>query len=140
MKRTKLAFRIIKKMNVDKIITCYLILMFIASIILCKVEPQINNIFDGIWYCFVTLTTIGFGDMVAVTFIGRIITVVIALYGIIIVALISGVLINYYQELNKVKVNISTEQFLEKLERLPELSMEELAEISEKVKKRKYKL
>lgn len=140
MKKIKLVCRILKKMNVDKIIFVYLILMLISSFLLVKYEPQINNIFEGIWYCFVSFTTIGFGDIVATTVIGRIITVIITLYGMVIVALITGVLINYYQEVNKIKIKESVEIFMDKLERLPELSKEELKVISDNVKKKRYKL
>lgn len=140
MKKIKLAWKILRKMSVDKIIIIYLILMLISSFLLTKFEPQIDNVFEGVWYCFITFTTIGFGDIVATTLIGRIITIIIALYGMFIVSLITGVLINYYQEINKIKVKESVEQFMDKLEKLPELSKEELKLISEKVKNKKYKL
>ena len=140
MKKIKLAWKILRKMSVDKIIIIYLILMLISSLLLTKFEPQIDNVFEGVWYCFITFTTIGFGDIVATTLIGRIITIIIALYGMFIVSLITGVLINYYQEINKIKVKESVEQFMDKLEKLPELSKEELKLISEKVKNKKYKL
>lgn len=140
MKKIKLAWNILIKMNADKIILSFIILIIGSSFILAKFEPEINNIWDGMWYCFVSFTTIGFGDIVAVTNIGRIITVIIALFGIILVAIIIGVLVNYYQEINKIKMDESIEIFMDKLERLPELSKEELKEISQKVKKRKYKI
>ena len=140
MKKMKLLWKILKKMNVDKIILTYLILMLVASFLLVRFEEQIDNIFEGIWYCFVTFTTIGFGDIVATTLVGRIITIIIALYGMLVVALITGVLVNYYQEINKIKLEDSIEVFMDKLERLPELSKEELQSISESVKKKRYKL
>ena len=58
----------------------------------------------------------------------------------LVVALITGVLVNYYQEINKIKLEDSIEVFMDKLERLPELSKEELQSISENVKKKRYKL
>jgi len=137
MKKLKLLWKILKKMSVDKIITTYIILMLISSFILARFEPQIDNIFDGMWYCFISFTTIGFGDIVSTTAIGRIITVVIALYGMFVVALITGVLVNYYQEINKIKLEESIEIVLDKLERLPELSKEELKLISEKIKNKR---
>ncbi len=140
MKKIKLIWKILKKLDADKIILIYFILMLIASLLLTKFEPQINNIFEGIWYCFISFTTIGFGDIVATTLIGRIITVIIALYGMFIVSLITGVLINYYQEINKIKLKESVEVFMDKLENLPELSKEELNEISDNVKRKRYKL
>lgn len=136
MKRTKLAFKILKKMNVDKIVVSFILLMIVCSFLLTLVEPEINDIFTGLWYSFVAFTTIGFGDIVAITLIGRIITVILSLYGIILVAIMTGVLVSYYQELNNLRLKISTEELLDKIDRLPELSKEELTEISKKIKKK----
>ena len=114
--------------------------MTICSIILAQIEPEINNFGDGIWYCFVAFTTIGFGDIVVKTLVGRIITILVSIYGILIIALITGVIVNYYQEFIKIKEKGTIESFMDKLERLPELSKKELEEISQKVKERKYKI
>ena len=140
MRKIKLIWKILKKMSVDKVIITFLILMIISAFLLTKFESQIDNILEGIWYCFVSFTTIGFGDIVATTLIGRVITIIIALYGMFIVSLITSVLINYYQDINKIKVKESVEQFMDKLEKLPELSKEELKLIHEKLKNKKYKL
>lgn len=140
MKKLKLMWNILKKMNVDKIITTYIIFVLICSSVLVKVEPQITNIGDGLWYCFISFTTIGFGDIVAISAIGRIITIIIAIYGVILVAIITGVIVSFYQEINKIKQQESIEEFMDKLEKLPLLSKEELEEISQKIKSRKYRL
>ena len=62
--------------------------------------------FDGrytnaLWYCFAVVTTIGFGDMTAVSTIGRILSVVLGIYGIIVVALITSIIVNFYGEMKK---------------------------------------
>lgn len=123
-------------MNVDKIVVSFILLMILCSFLLTLLEPEINDIFTGLWYSFVAFTTIGFGDIVAITLIGRIITVILSLYGIILVAIMTGVLVSYYQELNNLRLKISTEELLDKIDRLPELSKEELTEISKKIKKK----
>ena len=70
-----------------------------ASLILMMIgEPQITNFGDGLWYCFAVVTTIGFGDIAAQTLIGRIVTVVLGLYGLIVVALITSIIVNFYNE------------------------------------------
>ena len=47
------------------------------------------------------MTTIGFGDMTATSAIGRILTVIMGVYGIIVVALITSIIVNFYGEMKK---------------------------------------
>jgi voltage-gated potassium channel len=56
------------------------------------VNTQVGNIFDGIWWSVITLTTIGYGDIYPITFGGRILGIVLALVGIWLVALPTGIL------------------------------------------------
>ena len=56
---------------------------------------------DGLWYAFVTSTTVGYGDLLAVTLIGRITSVFLTIYGLIFFGCLSAVIINYYTDLNK---------------------------------------
>lgn len=140
MRKLSLALKILRQMDVDKVIISFFIVVAISAIILARVEPQIDNVLDGIWYCFIAFTTVGFGDIVATTAIGRIITVLVTVYGVVIIALITGVLASYYQEINKIKARESVQMFINKLEDLPNLSKEELTQISKKIKQRRYKL
>ncbi len=52
------------------------------------------------------MTTIGFGDITATTGIGRLLSVILGIYGIIVVALITSVIVNFY---NEVKADSDTE-------------------------------
>ena len=56
---------------------------------------------NALWYCFAVVTTIGFGDMTATSAIGRILTVILGVYGIIVVALITSIIVNFYGEMKK---------------------------------------
>ncbi len=56
---------------------------------------------NALWYCFAVVTTIGFGDMTATSAIGRILTVIMGVYGIIVVALITSIIVNFYGEMKK---------------------------------------
>ena len=50
-------------------------------------------------------------------------------------AMVPGVVVSYYMEYIKIREKETISTFLEKLEKLPELSKEELREVSEKIKK-----
>ena len=47
------------------------------------------------------VTTIGFGDVTVSSFLGRLISVVLGVYGIIVVALITSIIVNFYGEIKK---------------------------------------
>ena len=134
MRNSKILWRVLKRTRADKILYGYLILLFGISFAIWLIEPEINTIFDSLWYCFSVLTTIGFGDFIAVTFIGRILSVVLSIYSILIISIIPVVITSFYLESIKIRSKESMEKFLYDLERLPELSKEELNDLSEKAK------
>ena len=56
----------------------------VASVVLPVIEPGIGDFGDALWYCFAIVTTIGFGDISAVSVPGRILSVILGFYGIIV--------------------------------------------------------
>ena len=86
-----------------EIIGGLVLLIFAFSYILRFLEPNMNSLKDGLWYCFAIVTTIGFGDITATTTIGQILSVILGMYGIIVVALITSVIVNYYGEMRREK-------------------------------------
>ena len=130
----KRIWRLLCHTGTIRIFIGYLLVLCAGGVLLRFIEPDIHTAFDGIWYCFVASTTIGFGDIVATTFLGRFVTICVTLIGILTVAMVPGVVVAYYTEYLKAKENETISTFLEKLENLPALSQEELTELSERVK------
>lgn len=135
MKQIRLLWMIIKRCNADKVLYAFVISFFASAFVVMLAEPGISSYGEGMWYCFVACTTIGFGDFAAVTLIGRIATVYIALCQIMLVAILPGIIVTYYMEVIHRHEQESLTMFMDKLERLPELSREELEQIAEKVRK-----
>jgi voltage-gated potassium channel len=74
-----------------------LILMIISSILMYNIEhdaqPEtFQNAFSAMWWSVATLTTVGYGDIYPITIAGKIISAVIALLGIGLVAIPTGIL------------------------------------------------
>ena len=135
MKTVGRSIRILKRTGTLKIFMGFVLFLCIAAIVLRFVEPDVNTVWDGIWFCFVSATTIGYGDIYAVTTAGRIIIICVTLYGILMTAMVPGVVVSYYMEYLKIQQDETVSTFLEKLEALPELSKDELTDLSEKIKK-----
>lgn len=135
MLKLKRIMFILRKTGTIKIFTSFLIFLVFVAIVLRFIEPNIKTMLDSFWYCFISFTTIGFGDIVATTVIGKIITIILSLYGILVTAMITGTIVSYYTEYLNDKQRDTVSIFLEKLQNLPKLSKEELEDISEKIKK-----
>lgn len=133
MKKLHILTTILKRTHADKIVYSFLLTIFIAAAILTVVEPSFVTYVDSLWYCYAVITTIGFGDLIAVTLIGRIVSVFISVHSIIVIAIVTGVVVNYYTQLLQIQQQDTLTAFLDRLEHLPELSHEELVEISKNV-------
>ena len=106
-----------------------------ASVVVAASEPTVSSFSNAAWLMFEVVTTIGLGDYTCVSAIGRVSVIVLSVYSVFFLALITGVVVSFCQESMRVRINDSAAAFIDQLEHLPELSHEELVELSEKVKK-----
>lgn len=113
----------------------FVVLFLVASFVVAQFEPNIGGFGNAVWLMFQVVTTIGLGDFTCTSIVGRIAAIVLSLYSVLFLALITGAVVSYCTERMNARRNASVAQFLDQLEHLPELSHEELVELSEKVKK-----
>ena len=95
--------KIIRRSYALEILFGQMMLIASFSYVLMYTEESINDYWDGLWYCFAIVTTIGFGDIVATTIAGRILSVILGIYGIIMVALVTSIIINFYSETKEIQ-------------------------------------
>lgn len=106
--------KIVRKTYAAEIILGLLLLIVAFAYVLTFTDSEtIPTFIDGIWYCFAIVTTIGFGDFTVTTLVGRVLSMVLGVYGIIVVALITSIIVNFYGEMKK-EPEHSGEQLIEK--------------------------
>ena len=74
-----------------------ILLMVIASVLMFDVEnaaqpDKFTNAFSGLWWAVATITTVGYGDIFPVTVFGKILSGIIAVLGIGLVAVPTGII------------------------------------------------
>jgi voltage-gated potassium channel len=61
-------------------------------------NPNINNIFDALYWSLVTITTVGYGDIAPVSDMGRVIAMIIILFGIGMISFATSVIVSAFSE------------------------------------------
>ena len=124
-----------KLVHFDLMMLFYLVVYGIVSFVVWLLDPDIHGLSDALWFTFQTGTTIGYGDLIVNNWFARILTVIFSILSMVMVAIFTGIIAGYFVEMIKSEAKGSAVKFLLDLERLPELSKEELAELSERAKK-----
>jgi len=116
---------IVRRTYAAEIMFGLVLLIFSFSWVLMFMDPSFDHFEDALWYCFAVVTTIGFGDLTATTLVGRILSVILGMYGIVVVALITSIVVNFYGEMKKVDPEDELEEILEEGQEAGEPSLPE---------------
>jgi len=135
MKKTHLLLHILRETQTFKIWGVFLAFFFVCAFVIWVKEPGITTFPDAMWYCYAVVTTVGFGDMVVVSHLSRILSVILSVYAVIIIAITTGVIVNFFNQMIEIRRKNTMAEFIDKLENLQDLSKEELADLSMRIKK-----
>lgn len=133
-KNNKVLKIVLKRTHFFETLAMYLLVFFVFAFIIYRHESVFETYGSALWYCFELVTTVGFGELVAVTRIGKLLSILLSVYSIGMIAIITSTVVTYHQVKIKSQEADAFTLFMDKLERLPELDKKELEEISEKIK------
>lgn len=102
-------------------------LILISSVIISYVEGR--PLSDALWWSIVTCTTVGYGDISPATGIGRVVAVVLMMFGIGLISMLTGTITTFFT--NRSEKN---DDELDKL--ISDMSADERAELIKMIKDR----
>lgn len=121
---------VISRLQLGPLFALASLCIFAAGIFIDVFEPGIDGPLEGIWWAWVTVTTVGYGDVVPVTEMGRLFAGFVMLIGIAMVAIltaaISAHLIGQDEEQKRQQVHARLDKLDERLSQL-ESTLERLA-------------
>jgi voltage-gated potassium channel len=84
----------------NKTITLFIasgLVILVGTIVMYNIESQVPNskiksLLDALWWCVSAVTTVGYGDIVPVSVIGRIVAIFYMFFGISMIAILLSVI------------------------------------------------
>jgi len=70
--------------------------MLLSGIIMSRVDPSIGDAWDGMWWAWVTMATVGYGDVVPHTGAGRLFASLVVLFGVVLISLLTANLAAFF--------------------------------------------
>ena len=131
--------KLLRTTSVTRIFWVFLAFMVLCTFMVWWCEPTITTYRDAVWYIYAVVTTIGFGDYLATVPPVRIISIILSIYAHFALALITGLAVSFFNEVISLRNKETITAFIDKLEHLPELSKEELEQLSEQVSRYRIK-
>lgn len=121
--------------TIIKLILISALVILIGTFLMYSIEhnqpnSEIKSLEDALWWCIATVSTVGYGDIVPVTNIGRMIAILYMGFGISILAiLLSTITNNFYK--NKIEI-IERKKEKDELYLFRKEVMDKLADIERK--------
>ncbi len=114
------------------------LIILLGTFVMYGVESQVPNskiktLLDALWWCVATVTTVGYGDIVPVSNIGRVVALFFMFFGISMIAILLSVITNTFYKRRFEKEE--KERREEQLNYLKNQLMERLSEIEQKQSK-----
>ena len=138
-RKLRLLKGVLRKTHTYKIVIAFLVVFFLIALIIWLNDPAIHTYRQSVYYCFMIASSVGNGDVIVSTTLARILTMVLSIYSLFAIAIVTGVVVSYYNAYTQMQFRDSIENFTEKLEQLPDLSEDELRDIADAVKKFRMK-
>jgi len=79
------------------------LIIFVASVLIYVMEAlnpasKVNTLFDALYWSIVTISTVGYGDVVPVTLEGRVVAIVVIVSGIAVLAFATSIVVSAFTE------------------------------------------
>lgn len=114
--------RVLARHHLGSTLAVSMVITVIAGIMIAGIDPGIHSITDGIWWAWVTVTTVGYGDVVPTSTEGKIFGALLIAMGIGLFSMITASFTVYFVEQDEQKENLElsllSAEFKERMDRM----------------------
>lgn len=132
----------------DKIFAVSIVVILGTTLILYFFDPSFTGIFDSLWFVFQTITTVGYGDVIPKSPIGKFTGLMLLIFGVLLFSVFTASFAHifnerifkkenkaYNQKINAIKDNLKeTKSSIDEIREKAYSNEKELAEVKENIK------
>lgn len=133
MKNIELFSLIFRQTHMGRFIGGFLVFFLVSCTLIWILDPSIETFWDALWFGFMIITTIGFGDYTVTYWLSRVVAALLGLYGILLSGFICGVGATYLFEKVRMGHEETVSQMIWQLEHLDTLSDHEISSLKKKI-------
>jgi voltage-gated potassium channel len=74
----------------------FIVATCLSGVIIALLDPGIKNPFLGVWWAFETMTTVGYGDVVPITALGKVLAIIIMCMGMVLISIVTATISAYF--------------------------------------------
>jgi len=72
------------------------ITMVLSGVVVSHIDPSVGSVWDGMWWAWVTMATVGYGDVVPHSAAGRLFGSLLILFGVVLLSLLTANLAAFF--------------------------------------------
>lgn len=129
--------RFLTDSRLDTTVIAAFSILLMAGMVISAIDPNIKTVEDGVWWAWVTISTVGYGDLVPATTVGRMFAGLLILIGMgifsVITANFAAIFVQRKQNKNKLAILSHIDETIESLREAEEretLILKELVRIN----------
>ncbi len=96
LRMSKSARKLLSQHKLGTTLIVALVTMLLSGIIMSRIDPSIGSAWDGMWWAWVTMATVGYGDVVPQTGAGRLFASLVILFGVVLLSLLTANLAAFF--------------------------------------------
>ena len=82
---------LLKQKSLGYVLSLAVAVAVLAGLAVFLLDPNVRSFSDGVWFAWVTMTHVGYGDVVPTSFAGRLLSCVLILFGLAVLALLTAI-------------------------------------------------
>lgn len=133
MKNLELFALIFRQTHVARFLGGFAVFFLVACTAMWLLDPSIDTFWNGLWFGFMVITTIGFGDFTVTSWITRLIAACLGIYGILLSGFVCGIGATYLFEKIRIGREESVSEMIWQLEHLDRLDDTQIQKLKKKI-------